>query len=224
MVAEPALRRAACWLRTRFTGAAIVSRTRVRSHRIAQFGDSALALVLDGLLPLVRVLAAIARLVVDTGGSRYGPSSSGALSAALQSGLSSVGPTRAGTREPRQERTVFVTPLAMETGAVTGLIAGTLAVRASSGCQSRDPHREHSDVRQRPVTDTNANGLVVRDGRATIIRRNADSDTVQTAADAIHEQVTDSIAWMETPGKSMASRSPSRSNRPTTIDWRLSIS
>ncbi|MDQ2073545.1 ATP-binding protein [Haloarcula sp. NS06] len=184
-----------------FTGAAVVWHLGVETQRIGQLGGPALALALDGLLPLVLVYGSYRLVSSSTPGEQIWTvfvwSVVGSLAVGTVIGLSVFirmieGRTIA---EP-----VFVTLLAMETGAVTGLIAGTLAVRArqdaSRATRTASTLSFVNDLLRHDIS----NGLVVIDGRTTIIRRNADSETVQTAADAIHEQVTELDSLVDNAG------------------------
>ncbi|NHN65958.1 histidine kinase [Haloarcula sp. JP-Z28] len=201
-----------------FTGAAIVWHLGIETQRIGQVGGPALALALDGLLPLVLVYGSYRLVSSSTPGAQIWTvfvwSVIGSLAVGAVIGLSVFIRMMEGRTiaEP-----VFVTLLAMETGAVTGLIAGTLAVRArqdaSRATRTANTLSFVNDLFRHDI----ANGLVVIDGRATIIRRNADSDTVQTAADAIHEQVTELDSLVDNAGAVVETLSSDPAFEPTDI-------
>jgi len=197
--------RLAPWLLAGFglalTGSAVVWHLGIETRRIGQLGGPALALALDGLLPLVLVYGSYRLVSSSTPGEQVWTvfvwSVVGSVAVGAIIGLSVFirmieGRTIA---EP-----VFVTLLAMDTGAVTGLVAGTLAVRArqdaSRATRTASTLSFVNDLLRHDI----ANGLVVIDGRATIIQRNADSEVAQTAADAIHEQVTELDTLVDNAG------------------------
>ncbi|MFU1779887.1 ATP-binding protein [Haloarcula japonica] len=214
--------RLAPWLLAGFglalTGAAIVWHLGVETQRIGQIGGPALALVLDGLLPLVLVYGTYRLVSSSTPGEQIWTvfvwSVAGSVAVGAVIGLSVLIRMMEGRAiaEP-----VFVTLLAIETGAVTGLIAGTLAVRArqdaSRATRTASTLSFVNDLFRHDI----ANGLVVIDGRATIIRRNADSETVQTAADAIQEQVTELDNLVDNAGAVVETLGSDPSFEPTDI-------
>ncbi|KAA9399726.1 histidine kinase [Haloarcula sp. CBA1130] len=188
--------RLAPWLLAGFglvlTGMAAGWHLGIETQRLGQLGGPALAFGLDGLLPLVLVYGSYRLVSSSTPGEQIWTvfvwSVVGSVAVGAIIGLSILIRMMEGRTiaEP-----VFVTLLAIETGAVTGLVAGTLAVRArqdaSRASRTASTLSFVNDLFRHDIS----NGLVVIDGRATIIQRNADSEVVQTAADAIHEQVTE---------------------------------
>jgi len=174
------------------SGAAVVWHLGLETQRIGQLGGPALALVLDGLLPLALVYGSYRLVSSSTPGAQIWTvfvwSVVGSVAVGAVIGLSVLIRTMEGRTiaEP-----AFVTLLAMDTGAVTGLVAGTLAVRArqdaSRAARTASTLSFVNDLFRHDIS----NGLVVIDGRATILQRNAESETVEAAADAIHEQVAE---------------------------------
>jgi len=197
--------RLAPWLLAGFglvlTGAAVVWHLGIETQRIGQLGGPALALVLDGLLPLVLVYGSYRLVSLSTPREQIWTvfvwSVVGSVAVGAIIGLSVLIRTMEGRTiaEP-----VFVTLLAIDTGAVTGLVAGTLAVRArqDAGRAARTANTLSfvNDLLRHDI----ANGLVVIDGRATILQRNAESETVEAAADAIREQVTELDSLVDNAG------------------------
>jgi len=197
--------RLAPWLLAGFglalSGAAVVWHLGLETQRIGQLSGPALALVLDGLLPLALVYGSYRLVSSSTPGAQIWTvfvwSIVGSVAVGAIIGLSV--PIR--TMEGRAiAEPAFVTLLAMDTGAVTGLVAGTLAVRArqdaSRAARTASTLSFVNDLFRHDIS----NGLVVIDGRATIIQRNADSETVEAAADAIHEQVTELDSLVDNAG------------------------
>ncbi|KOX93370.1 histidine kinase [Haloarcula rubripromontorii] len=201
-----------------FTGVAVVWHLGIETQRIGQIGGPVLALGLDGLLPLVLVYGSYRLVSSSTPGEQIWTvfvwSVVGSLAVGTVIGLSVFirmveGRTIA---EP-----VFVTLLAMETGAVTGLVAGTLAVRARQDARRATRTSNTLSFVNDLLRHDIANGLVVIDGRGTIIRRNADSETVQTAADAIREQVTELDSLVDNAGAVVETLGTDPTFEPTDI-------
>lgn len=177
-----------------------------------------LALALDGLLPLVLVYGSYRLVSSSTPGQQswtvFVWSVVGSLTVGAVLGVSVL-------IRLLEQRTVaepvFVTLLAMETGAVTGLVTGTLSVRArqeaSRATRTASTLSFVNDLFRHDI----ANGLVVIDGRATILRRNADSEVVQTAADAIHEQVTELDSLVDNAGAVVETLGSEPAFEPTDI-------
>ncbi|AUG48493.1 histidine kinase [Haloarcula taiwanensis] len=201
-----------------FTGVAVVWHLGIETQRIGQVGGPVLALGLDGLLPLVLVYGSYRLVSSSTPGEQIWTvfvwSVAGSLAVGTVIGLSVFIRMMEGRTiaEP-----VFVTLLSMETGAVTGLIAGTLAVRArqdaSRATRTANTLSFVNDLLRHDI----ANGLVVIDGRGTIIRRNADSETIQTAADAIREQVTELDSLVDNAGAVVETLGPDPTFEPTDV-------
>lgn len=204
-MSRPVRGRLAPWLLAGFglalAGAAVVWHLGLETQRIGQLGGPVLALALDGLLPLVLVYGSYRLVSASTPGEQIWTvfvwSVVGSVAVGAIIGLSVLVRSMEGrtVAEP-----VFVTLLAMDTGAVTGLVAGALAVRArqdaSRATRTANTLSFVNDLLRHDI----ANGLVVIDGRATILHRNADSETVQTAADAISEQVTELDTLVDNAG------------------------
>ena len=201
-----------------FTGAAVVWHLGIETQRIGQIGGPVLALGLDGLLPLVLVYGSYRLVSSSTPGEQIWTvfiwSVVGSLAVGTVIGLSVFIRMMEGRTiaEP-----VFVTLLAMETGAVTGLVAGTLAVRARQDARRATRTSNTLSFVNDLFRHDIANGLVVIDGRATIIRRNADLETVQTAADAIHEQVTELDSLVDNAGAVVETLGSDPAFEPTDI-------
>lgn len=204
-MSRPVRARLAPWLLAGFglalAGAAVVWHLALETQRIGQLGGPVLALALDGLLPLVLVYGSYRLVSASTPGEQIWTvfvwSVVGSVAVGTVIGLSVLVRSMEGrtVAEP-----VFVTLLAMDTGAVTGLVAGALAVRArqdaSRATRTANTLSFVNDLLRHDI----ANGLVVIDGRAMILQRNADSETVQTAADAISEQVTELDTLVDNAG------------------------
>ncbi|MDS0219934.1 ATP-binding protein [Haloarcula sp. S1AR25-5A] len=214
--------RLAPWLLAGFglalAGVAVVWHLGIEAQRIGQLGGPALALALDGLLPLVLVYGSYRLVSSSTPGEQiwtvFGWSVAGSLAVGTIIGLSVLIRTIEGRviAEP-----VFVTLLAVETGAVTGLAAGTFAIRArqdaSRATRTANTLSFVNDLLRHDI----ANGLVVIDGRATILQRNAESEMVQTAADAIHEQVSTLESLVDNAGAVAETLGTDPEYKPTDI-------
>ncbi|EMA10952.1 hypothetical protein SAMN05443574_102169 [Haloarcula vallismortis] len=214
--------RLAPWLLAGFglalTGVAVVWHLGIETQRIGQIGGPALALGLDGLLPLVLVYGSYRLVSSSTPGEQIWTvfvwSVVSSLAVGTVIGLSVFirmieGRTIA---EP-----VFVTLLAIETGAIMGLVAGALAVRAREDARRATRTSNTLSFVNDLFRHDIANGLVVIDGRATIIQRNADSKVVQTAADAIYEQVTELDSLVNNAGAIAETLGTDPSFEPTDI-------
>jgi signal transduction histidine kinase len=214
--------RLAPWLLAGFglalAGSAVVWHLGIETQRIGQLGGPALALALDGLLPMILVYGSYRFVASSTPGEQiwtvfvWSVVGSAAVGAII--GLSVLIRQIEGRviAEP-----VFVTLLAIETGAVTGLVAGTFAIRARQDASRATRTANTLSFVNGLLRHDIANGLVVIDGRATILQRNADSETVQTAADAIHEQVTELESLVDNAGAVAETLGTDPEYKPTDI-------
>ncbi|GCF14013.1 hypothetical protein Harman_19480 [Haloarcula mannanilytica] len=197
--------RLAPWLLAGFglalAAVAVVWHLGIETQRIGQLGGPTLALALDGLLPLVLVYGSYRLVSSSTPREQIWTvfvwSVVGGLAVGTLIGLSVLIRTIEGRVIAES---VFVTLLAIETGAVTGLTAGTFAIRARQDARRATRTTNTLSFVNDLLRHDIANGLVVIDGRATILQRNAESETVEAAADAIRDQVTELDSLVDNAG------------------------
>lgn len=173
----------------------------VEARQLGSVGGPLLALALDGVLPLALVYGGYR--LVSTATPResiwtvfvwsvVGSASIGALI-----GLSVLIRRLEGgvVAEP-----VFVTLLSVEAGAVAGLVAGTFAIRARQdadrAARTAGTLSFVNDLLRHDV----ANGLLVIDGRASILHRQVESADARNAVEAIREQVTELDSLIDNAG------------------------
>lgn len=164
----------------------------IEAREIGRLSEPVFALALDGLLPLVLIYGSYHLVSSSTPGEQIWTvllwSLGGSVIVGSVIGLSVLIRVAEGriVAEP-----IFAVLLAAETGAVAGFVAGTFAIRARTDAERATQTANTLSFVNDLLRHDIANGLVVIDGRATILERNAESETTLAAAEAIHEQVTE---------------------------------
>jgi len=164
----------------------------VEARQLGRLGGPMLALALDGVLPLALVYGGYRLVTTSTPREQIwtvfvwsvvGSASIGALMGVSVLIRQFEGGTVA---EP-----VFVTLLSVEAGAVAGLVAGYFAIQARQdadrAARTASTLTFVNDLLRHDV----ANGLLVIDGRASLLHRQVESADARNAVEAIREQVTE---------------------------------
>ncbi|WP_424001081.1 ATP-binding protein [Haloarcula salina] len=164
----------------------------IEARQLGRLGGPMLALALDGVLPLALVYGGYRLVKTATPGEQIWTvfvwSVVGSASIGTLIGLSVVirqfeGGTVA---EP-----VFVTLLSVEAGAVAGLVAGYFAIQARQDAERAVRTAGTLSFVNDLLRHDLANGLLVIDGRASILHRQLESTDARNAVEAIREQVTE---------------------------------